>query len=79
MTTEPALDELGTDELHALMTEAIRELPEANPVRRLWERLDEILIAGGIECLPAPWDGYSEPEREERDPATKDGCLRSAR
>lgn len=30
MTTEPALDELGTDELRALMTEAIRELPMYN-------------------------------------------------
>ncbi|MDQ1031321.1 hypothetical protein QF035_008903 [Streptomyces umbrinus] len=78
MITEPAFDELGTDELHVLMTEAIRELPETNPVRRLWERLDEILTAGGIECLPAPWDGYSEPEGEERDPAATNGCLRSA-
>ncbi|MFE5864505.1 hypothetical protein [Streptomyces virginiae] len=78
MITELAFDELGTDELHVLMTEAIRELPETNPVRRLWERLDEILTAGGIECLPAPWDGCSEPKGEERDPTTNNGCLRSA-
>ncbi|MFJ8676769.1 hypothetical protein [Streptomyces sp. NPDC093589] len=62
MTMEPALDELGTDDLHASMTEAMRELAEAHPLRRLWERLDEILTVGGPECLPAPWDAYSEPE-----------------
>lgn len=62
MTAQPALNELGTDELHALMAQAIGELPEEHPVRVLWERLDEILTAGGPECLPAPWDEYSEPE-----------------
>ncbi|MFD5079555.1 hypothetical protein [Streptomyces sp. NPDC058371] len=78
MTTEPALDELGTDELHALMAEAICALPEEHPVRMLWERLDESLTAGGIECLPTPWDGSREPEREERDSTAEDGHLRSA-
>ncbi|NUR01533.1 MAG: hypothetical protein HOY79_34895 [Streptomyces sp.] len=62
MITPTNLDELGTDELHVSMTEAIRELPEDHPARVLWERLDEILTAGGPECLPAPWDEYSEPE-----------------
>ncbi|MCX4826353.1 hypothetical protein OG883_42695 [Streptomyces sp. NBC_01142] len=56
MITPTNLDEVGTDELHASMAEAIRELPEEHPVRALWERLDEILTAGGPECLPAPWD-----------------------
>ncbi|MGP3951305.1 hypothetical protein [Streptomyces sp. 7N604] len=78
MTTEPALDELGTDELHASMTEAMRELPEVHPLRRLWERLDEILTVGGPECLPAPWDTYSEPEHEECDPTVRNNALRSA-
>lgn len=62
VTTQPALDELGTDELHALMADAIRALPEDHPVRVLWERLDEVLTVGGPECLPASWDKYSEPE-----------------
>ncbi|MFF1678786.1 hypothetical protein ACFVYG_22440 [Streptomyces sp. NPDC058256] len=77
MTTEPALDELGTDDLHTSMTEAIRELPEAHPARGLWQRLDEILTAGGPECLPAPWDGCSEPERQESDPPTNDRSVPS--
>ncbi|MEV0778888.1 hypothetical protein [Streptomyces sp. NPDC050428] len=60
MTTD--LYEMGTDELHASMIEAIPELPHAHLVRVLWERLDEILTNGGPECLPAPWDAPSEPE-----------------
>ncbi|MEE1735497.1 hypothetical protein PUR49_02965 [Streptomyces sp. BE147] len=60
------------------MDEAIRALPEEHPVRVLWGRLDEILTAGGIECLPALWDGYSEPDREECDFTAEDGHLRSA-
>lgn len=67
MITETALDELGTDELHALMVEAIRELSETNLVHKLWGRLDEILTAGGPECLPALWDDYREPGHWARD------------
>ncbi|MEV8546960.1 hypothetical protein [Streptomyces sp. NPDC051572] len=78
MTTEPALDELGTDELYVRMAQAICTLPEKHLVRVLWELLDVILAAGGIECLPAPWDGYSEPEREECEFTAADVHLRSA-
>ncbi|MFD8597656.1 hypothetical protein ACFV1L_21900 [Kitasatospora sp. NPDC059646] len=53
---EGALDEAGTDVLHADLVEAVRQLPEDHRVRVLWERLDEILTAGGGECLPGPWD-----------------------
>jgi hypothetical protein len=60
------------------MTEAIRALPEEHPVRMLWGRLDEILTAGSIECLPALWDGYRETEREECDFTAADGYPRSA-
>ena len=49
-------DDLGTDALHALMGEAVQELPPDNPVRLLWKRMDQILTDGGPECLPAPWD-----------------------
>ncbi|MDX3020050.1 hypothetical protein [Streptomyces acidiscabies] len=62
MSAQPVLDDLGTDELHALMAQAVGELPEEHPVLVLWERLDGILTAGGPECLPVPWGEYSEPE-----------------
>lgn len=38
-----------------------------NTPRALWERLDEILTAGGPECLPAAWDANGEPARKERE------------
>lgn len=41
------LDEVGTDVLHAWMVEAIQELSPDHRVRVLWERLDEIIKAGG--------------------------------
>ncbi|MEV4559012.1 hypothetical protein AB0K51_18770 [Kitasatospora sp. NPDC049285] len=50
------LDELGTTQLHAVMVEAVRTLPEDHPVTQVWQRLDDILTAGGIECLPDAWD-----------------------
>ncbi|MER5638272.1 hypothetical protein ABT095_15085 [Kitasatospora sp. NPDC002227] len=56
MTTRDELDGMGTDELHAALTQATRGLPADHPVRVIWEQLDEILTAGGVECLPAPWD-----------------------
>ncbi|MEU0234102.1 MULTISPECIES: hypothetical protein [unclassified Streptomyces] len=59
--TEIPLDEMGTDELHAAMVEAMRELPATHLVREIWERLNEVLTDGGPECLPAPWDEYYEP------------------
>ena len=59
---------LGTDELRTLLAEAIHELPITHPVRRLWERMDQILTDGSPECLPAPWDGDLEPGYGERDP-----------
>ncbi|WP_331726421.1 hypothetical protein [Streptomyces sp. NBC_00470] len=64
---EPDLDELGTDGLHALMLKAVRDLPERHPVRTLWERLNEILVNGGPECLPAPWDGPADIEHPHCD------------
>ncbi|MFF3959142.1 hypothetical protein ACFYY1_39010 [Streptomyces sp. NPDC001890] len=66
MSMQIDLEELGTDELHTLMIEAIQELLTSHQVRALWERMDEILTDGGPECLPAPWDG-KESEHEQCD------------
>ncbi|MGP3777017.1 DUF5983 family protein (plasmid) [Streptomyces sp. SDT5-1] len=59
MRTED-LAELGTDELHAQLIDAVRHLTPQHPVRVLWDRLDEVLKAGGAECLPGPWD-FDDP------------------
>jgi hypothetical protein len=50
------LDGMGTDALHAEMSKTVRGLSEGDLTRKIWERLDEILTAGGPENLPAPWD-----------------------
>jgi hypothetical protein len=34
--------------------------PTDDPFARAVRALDEILTAGGIECLPAAWDGYAD-------------------
>ncbi|MFF2819415.1 hypothetical protein ACFVT9_28320 [Kitasatospora cineracea] len=60
--TEPGphldLDEMGTDATHTALTDAVNTLAPTHPVRQLWEHLDTTLTAGGVECLPAPWDGW---------------------
>jgi hypothetical protein len=48
--------EWGTDQLHEALSDVIQSLPGSHPVRALWERLDQILIDGGPDCLPAPWE-----------------------
>lgn len=49
------LDELGTDELLAVLRERVGELPEGT-FKEAWIRLDQIITDGGPECLPAPWE-----------------------
>lgn len=73
MITLANLDEASTDEMHTAMDVAINELPGEHPVRVLWERLDEMLTAGGPQHLPALWGEYSEPEHTACD--TKAGRL----
>lgn len=48
--------EMGTDQLHEAMNDAIQHLSGAHPVRVIWELLDQIITDGGPECLPAPWE-----------------------
>ncbi|MFC8718071.1 hypothetical protein [Kitasatospora sp. NPDC057198] len=52
------LDEMGADATHAALVDAVNTLSPTHPVRQLWEHLDTTLAAGGVECLPAPWDGW---------------------
>jgi hypothetical protein len=54
------MTDLGTDELHPRLVDAVKGLPAGHPVRALWDRLDEILTDGGPECLPAAWDAAPE-------------------
>ncbi|MEY9842523.1 hypothetical protein [Streptacidiphilus sp. EB103A] len=56
------LDGLGTDELHPMMVQAVRELAPEHPVRVLWQALDEILTAGGAQCLPMAWEPDGGPQ-----------------
>ncbi|MFB7763593.1 hypothetical protein [Streptomyces xiamenensis] len=50
------LDEVGTDELHAMLESRMQELPLTEPVRQIWEQLNVILTEHGPESLPAPWE-----------------------
>jgi hypothetical protein len=53
-------EELGTEELLAMIREQAAVKPTDDPFARAVRALDEILTAGGIECLPAAWDGYAD-------------------
>lgn len=69
--TEP-LDEMGTDALLDVLRQEAASLPQGSRFAQAWARLDEILTAGGIECLPAPWDGYGQlPLPEDADADTR--------
>ncbi|MEU6362180.1 NAD(+)--rifampin ADP-ribosyltransferase [Streptomyces albidoflavus] len=61
------LDEMGTDALLTVLREHVGELPANSLFKEAWERLDRTLTDGGIECLPAPWDGYADREHEAAD------------
>lgn len=54
------LEEMGTDELLTVLREEAASLPADGRFARAWAAMDEILTNGGIECLPAPWDGYAD-------------------
>jgi hypothetical protein len=64
------VDEMGTDELLTVLREEAASLPAGSLFARAWAALDQTLTNGGIECLPAPWDGYGEthvPEDADAD------------
>jgi len=64
------IGEMGTDELLTVLREEAPGLPAGSRFARAWAAMDETLTAGGIECLPAPWDGYGEthvPEDADAD------------
>jgi hypothetical protein len=54
------LDEMGTDALLEVLREHAGELPADSTFAKAWALMDRILTDGGIECLPAPWDGYAD-------------------
>lgn len=53
------VDEMGTDELLEVLREHAPQLPAGSPFAEAWAAMDHLLTAGGIECLPAPWDGHA--------------------
>lgn len=61
----PDIDEMGTDELLTLMREESASLPAGSLFARAWAAMDQTLTNGGIECLPAPWDGYGDAQALE--------------
>jgi hypothetical protein len=61
------LDEMGTDDLLRVLRAHVGELPEGSAFAAAWKRLDETLTNGGVECLPAPWDGYGDHAPEGAD------------
>ncbi|MET7363199.1 hypothetical protein ABZS76_32845 [Streptomyces sp. NPDC005562] len=54
------LDEMGTDRLLEVLREHVGDIPADSTFARAWALMDRILTDGGIECLPAPWDGYAD-------------------
>jgi len=56
----PLLDEMGTDDLLHVLRARGDDVPADSTFARAWARMDRILTDGGIECLPAPWDGHPD-------------------
>ncbi|WP_441245259.1 hypothetical protein [Kitasatospora sp. McL0602] len=76
MYAQTDLDEMGTDRTHTALTEAIQQLSPTHPVRQLWEHLDATLTAGGVECLPSPWDDLPQCRgHQSREEALRCSCL----
>ncbi|MGA5598332.1 hypothetical protein ACPCSE_29280 [Streptomyces cellulosae] len=56
------IEEMGTEDLLQVLREEAAGLPEGSRLARAWAAMDRILTNGGIECLPAAWDGYGDAE-----------------
>ncbi|PPS89594.1 hypothetical protein [Streptomyces sp. MH60] len=65
------LGEMGTDDLLEVLRAHVGELPEGSTFAAAWNLMDRILTDGGIECLPAPWDGYGDHAPEGADDETR--------
>jgi hypothetical protein len=63
------LDDMGTDELINVLRAHEGDIAPGSTFARAWTLMDRILTDGGIECLPAPWDGFAD---EPTDPTEGD-------